>query len=353
MSLTSCYRYILELPVDTLNKMLRGALAESETAGVSLSQHWENVPIGGRTATVDVRPTDLDTNPPAMDLTATNLGFILHLRARVEAEINELPDLDKIIYVIIFDLPGVFEKDANVPPRLVMKFPAVTAASLNLVITGGEIPLTPELIEPRIHAMYDADPTLGHHLEPNVPWPLPGEPTGVLVTIDIYDDEPGSPGFRGAITTEVPDQTQIRILMPGHFKIQGMGGTYIDTDMTVIITVQVEHTDGLMRVKLSGVQAGDVVVNFVNATIYDFGAKPILQQRIAEKIRSSGDITETIPTQSAVRDMITSRLIDFAGNLIIPIFTPQAPGPDEIDMTTFVPATVNQQVLGFTVGPPG
>jgi hypothetical protein len=351
MSLTSCYRYILELPVDTLNGMLRVALSESDSAGINLTQHWENVPIGDKTATVDARPADLDTNPPALELAADDLAFVMQLRLRIEVDINEIPELDAIVYTIDFKLPGIFEKDVSAPPpKLMMKFPAVTEADLDLVISGGEIPLTPALIEPRIHALYDSDPSLGHDVKTGVPWPLPGDPM-VMVTTDTYDDEPGSPGFRGAITVQVPDQDHIEIHIPGHFKVQGLAATYIDTDMEIIITVAVERPDGEIRVKLSTVGSGDVAVNFVNTTIYDIGAKPTLQQEIANKISSYGDFVESVPTAGEVRDLIAAQVIEFSQNLAIPVFTPEAPGPGDIDMTTFVPTTVNQQVLALQLVP--
>lgn len=125
MSLTSCYRYVLELPVNTLTLILRAALSEDESAGIAITQHWENVPVApGMTATVDGRPTDLDTNPPSMGLDATDLrARIVQLHMRLEVKVNEQPDLDAIVYTIAFDLPGVFEKDSSSPPKLLMKFP--------------------------------------------------------------------------------------------------------------------------------------------------------------------------------------------------------------------------------------
>lgn len=338
MSITSCYRYVLELPKATLDKLLTAALSESDSAGIWMSQHDENVPIGSWTATVDVLPDALEANPPSVELLPANLEVRLaQLKMRIETQINELPALGTIVHRVTFDLTGIFEKTADSPPKLVMRFPAVTAGSLNLNVTGGEIPLTPELIEPEIHALYDGDPTLGHTLTPGVPWPLGGT---VTVVTDIFDDEPGSAGFRGAITVEVPDATHIKLVMPGHFQVLSLSQTYIDTDMTVEILVAVDFDEvaGKVTFLLSGVQQADVTVTFVESTIYDVGAKPILADQIAQKMHTFDDPEREIPTESEVIDFVTERLVAAAANIVVPVITPEAPsGGEVIDLTTFVP----------------
>ncbi len=352
MSLTSCYRYVLQLPVDTLNLMLRGALSESDGAGIGITRHWEDVPIGSYHATVDVRPADLDAPPPSMTLTATDLGFVLHLSMRIEVDIDEIAALDTIVYTISFDFPGVFERDNGAPPRLNMVFPSVTEPSLNLAISGGEIPLSAELIEPTIHQLYDSDPSLGHSEDTGVAWP--GEPTGVMVTTDIYDDEPGAPGFRGAISVQVPDPARIVVMMPGHIKVFGLGTTYVDTDMTLDVEMAVERLDGEIRIKISTVQESDVTVTFANSTLYDGFIKPEIAKRVAQKIRglnAGEDLVQPIPRDAEVRGLIASQLVDLSSDLVIPVFTPSPPATGEIDLTTFVPATINQQVLALQLVP--
>jgi hypothetical protein len=353
MSLTSCYRYILEIPTATLTSILQAALSESDAAGINISQTWENVSIGMYTATVTASPDDFTTHPSTMELTAVDLEVIVHLQMRLEVEINELPELDKIIYHLNFELHGLFFKNADVPPKLLIHFPSVTAASLNLTVTGGAITLTPALIEPRIHALYDADPSLGHNVQFNVPWP-PGPDPNVMITTDIFDDTPGDPGFRGAITVSVPDQTHVVIHMPGHFKIQGLDPSdpYVNTDMTIDITVTVEHLDGILRVKLSTITAASVDITFVNTTIYDIGTKPILKNQIAAKLSAMGDQEQTFPNNAEVSAMIQDRVIEFANGLEIPIFTPQPPAdPAQIDLTNFVPTTIEAKVLALQLTP--
>lgn len=347
MSLTSCYRYILELPVATLNEVLQAALSQSDSAGIAISQHWENVSIGSYTATIDATPADRSLYPSTLTLTSTDLGLILHLQLNLEVRINELPQLDAITYHLSFDFPGHFFKDTETPPVLLMNFPSVTVDDLNLVVMGGQIQLTPDLVEQKIHAMYAANPSFAHNVQYIVAWP-PGPDTTVLVTTDIYDDPPG-PGSRGTITAQVPDATHVIVVMPGHFSIKGLANpVYINTDMTVSVSIPVEQGDGYIRIKLSAVQDSDVTISFASSSIYDFFAKPVLASNIASKLRSLGDQDQTFPSDGQIRDMISERLVLFAHNLSIPVFTPQPPDDAaSIDLTTFTPTTIDQQALAL------
>jgi len=352
VSLTSCYRYILELPVASLDKLFQAAMSESGSAGMAVTRTWENVPIGTYTATVSARPTDLDTHPPTVSLPAADLAVTPHFRMRVEVHVNEVPELDQIVYTVEFDLPGRFEKTADMPPTLQMTFPGVTAAMLNLNVSGGDIPLTPELIEPRIHALYQANPSLAHDVQNNVPWP-PGPDATVQVTTDIWDDEEGSPGFRGRIHVEVPDPTHVLLKLPGHFRVQGIAQTYINTDMEVDVKVAVEVDTNLgrIRARLDNVQQADVTVTFVTAgnPIYDAGAKIMLAQQIATRLRAMTDPEVAIPTATQVHDAVADRIVALSVDLKVPVFTPPVPLAGEVDFTTFVPTTVNSQVLALQV----
>lgn len=354
MSLTSCYKYILELPVGTLNLMMSAAFAESGPAGVLISKPWTNVPIGDKTADITVRPDDIETHPPVMTLGTGAADCSLHLRMRAEITIDELPDLDKIIYVLEFDLPGQFVKEAATPPRLLVQFPGVTGPDLNLTINGGEITLTPELVEPRIHEIYDSDPSLGHDVKSGQPW---WDGSSVQVTTDFYDDEPGSPGFRGAITVEVPIPTSIVILMPGHLKIQGISGPpKIDNDIVLRVTVDtlLDQVAGEFRVALSSVTQADISVTGLTGSPADvFAADTGVRVFGADKINNFPDQVESIPTDSEVRNLIETQLIDLSMDLSVPIFTPASPAAGEIDLTSFDAVNVAQQALGLQIEPRG
>lgn len=349
MSLTSCYKYILELPVATLTQTLQAAISESDSAGVKISQNWENVPIGNSyTATLSAKPANTATNPSTLALTPVDLGISIHLQMELDVSINELPQLDQITYLLNFDLPGNFFKDSSAPPKLLMEFPSVTPDSLNLVVAGGQIVLIQALIKPRIDALFAANPSMGHNVQTNVAWP-PGPDATVLVTTDIYDDVIGSPGFSGTVTVEVPDPDHITLVMPGHFRIQGLATpNYVNTDMTVRVLINVARGDGFIKLLLTGIHAADVSITFTTPSVYDTFAKIALANNIATAFQGFCDQEQTFPKSNDIQGMMKDRLVTFASNLTIPVFTPQPPtDPTNIDLTTFVPTTVNQQALAL------
>ncbi|HEY3381250.1 MAG TPA: hypothetical protein VGK32_05740 [Vicinamibacterales bacterium] len=359
MSLTSCFRYIIELPTNTLNGMIDGILKEADAAGIQTSFHRENVAVGTYHATVDAHLSDLDTHPPTMDLLAADLAFVLHLRMSVQAQITEIPILDSIVYQAAFAFPGVMVKSAAVPPVLNMTFPAVTTGSLNLTLDGGAIVLTPALVEPRVHALYQANPSFQHQVKSGVATGLSAPDDVWQVTVDIYDDAPGSPGFRGAITVDVPDQGHVKINLPGHLKAKNINNaTRIDTDMTVHVTVAVtlpvNPTDDRVTVSLSTVTAANVAIDYASPNLYTVGGDSTVRAQIATAVSGLGDFHEDVPSRQQVRDLIAAELVDYASHLIVPIFKPDPPASGAaMDLTTFVPTTVSQQVLALQIEPVG
>lgn len=344
MSLTSCFEYIIELPVATLNGMLTAALSEADASGVQTSVHQDNVNIGTYTATVDAQ-LDLTTNPPVLTLTAANLGLNLHLHMNAQVTVNGIANLDPITYGLEFDFPGVFQKQPVTPPILVMLFPGLSAPQLNLNVTGGNVDLTPALIKPQVDAMYAANPSLAQTIITGVNIPTIGT---VSVIVDIYDTIPGP--LSGQITVTVPDATHVVLNMPGHMLVQDISSTkYIDSDINILITVGVVQADGSITAKVSAVAAADVTVTFVTASIYNSLAAPLVAAQVATKIDSLGDIVVTTPTKAQVTNAITQQLIQYASNLTIPVFTstPPADPANDMDLTTFVPMTILSQALAL------
>lgn len=361
MSNTSCFKYVLELPLATLAALLRAVLDEPEAAGSPITRTWQDVPIpGGYTATVEIRPGDFAATPPVVTLPLLPLMMKLALDMRVVIRVNELPELDPIEYGIHFELPGMLAKTASVPPELRLGFTAMTAADLNLVLSGGEIVLTPALVEARIHQLYDDNPALAQDVQLNVPWPL-GPDASVRVETQIFDDEPGSMPFRGSIGVPVVSATSLQIRMPGHFKVQGIAVlNYVNTDMTVDVVVPLQQVDGELRIRLSQVTAASVTVTFAtppaNAAI-DLGAKTVLRNAFASRLQTlapgpSHDLTQPLPLNADVRATLAERLLTFSHELTLPVFSPQPPSdPAAIDLTLFEPATVAGQVLALQFVP--
>jgi hypothetical protein len=358
VSWTSCYRYIIELPAATLSSMITSVLKEGDSAGVKTSLHQDNVPIsgpGGYHATVDANLTQLDTNPPTIDLTATDLGFVLHLRMSIQVKVIELPNLDAITYLATFDFPGTMVKDTTVdPPVLNLTFPAVNTGNLNLAVSGGTITLTPELIAPKVHDLYQAHPELAHQQQSITGVPLDGT---WLVTTDIYDDDPMSPGFRGQITVEVPDATHIKLNLPGHLKAQTITDTRIDTDITIHVAIPVQQTDGLITVQLSTITAANTSIDYASPNLYTTAGDPVIRDKVAQRLAALGDLSQSFPDSSQVKDAIASELINYALALKAPLFKGAHPAnpadPSQMDLSTFVPTTVNQQVLALQIEPLG
>lgn len=362
MSISSCYKYVLELPVGSLAALLRAVVDEPEGAGSSITRTWHDVPVpGGFTATVEVRPGDFDATPPQVTLPPADLAMTLTLDMRVLVTINELPDLDAIEYGIHFDLPGMLAKTATVPPELRLGFPGITAPQLNLMVSGGQVLLTPALVENQVHALYDANPALANDVQNGVPWP-PGPDTTVQVTTQVFDDDPGSMPYRGSITVTSVTATQLTLHMPGHFKIQGISSTYVNSDMTVDVKVAIAQSDGELRIKLSQVVAGDVTVVLLTPPsnpAVALAAPIMLQNAIANRLRTlapppSHDIIQPLPKAADVKGMVESRLVEFAKDLTMPLFSPTPPAdPADIDLTAFEPATVGQQALALQFAPRG
>lgn len=353
MSITSCFRYVLELPATALNTMLAAIIQEADAAGVQTSIHMPGVPVGIYTATVDAQVNT--AHPPTIDLTATNLGATLHVQMKLQVQVNELPDLNRIEYQVNFDLPGEFRKvtPATGNPVLNLVFPNVTGSSLNLAVQGGQVPVTAALIEPRVHALYAAHPELAHNLQPGVATPLPSPDETWAVTVDLYDDAPGAMPFRGRIQVAVLDPTHIRVDFPGHLRAQNITPTLrIDSDIVVHVTIGVQQTDGQIVAAMSQVTQADVAIDFAAPNFYTIGGSGLIRQQFATRIAALGDLVQTTPTHAQVQTAITTALVSYGTGLTIPVLRPTPPvNSGDMDLTSFVPVTLGSQVLALQIEP--
>lgn len=328
MSFSSCYRFLLGLPTATLVELLRGAIAEGETAGVALTFREENVDVGdGLTATVEARVIDEPERRASLRLTATELEAVLELRARAEVTVDQLPSLDPLVYVVDFELPGVFTRDTSeADPRLVIEFPAVTEGDLALAVSGGEIQVSDDLIEEFVGDAIAADPALlGPNVETGVSVPTGGT---AMVTSEIYDDEPGTPGYRGHITGSMAGPTTLELSMPGHIRAETINEVIVDTDMTITVSIAVEQTDDEIIVRLSDVQQADVSVSFVSISpLYAAFVEARIKQEVAEAFQGYEDAPQPIPDADVVESRIAAALVGFSTELEIPVFTPRPRPP--------------------------
>jgi hypothetical protein len=350
VSLTSCFRYVIELPVATLNAMIAGVVQEGDTSGAQTSFHKDAVAVGDDTATVDavVDPAV----PPTMTLTAVDLRLVMHLQMKLTVKVNEIPTLDPITYELAFDLPGLFQK-VTLPtglPGLNIAFPGLTGPALNLNVTGGTVVLTPDLVEAQAHALYVAHPELAHKVQPGVMTGLPAPEDVWLVTVDLYDDAPGAMPYRGQITAEIPDPTHVKLNMPGHLKAQSLSDTPINSDMVVHATIPVVQSDGAITIALSQVTGPNVAIDWTSPSLYTTVGAPLIQSQFASRIAALGDLKQTTPTQAQISAAVTSAVLEYGANLTFTLLKPTPPAsPTDMDLTTFVPTTLGGQLLALEV----
>lgn len=352
MSFASCFRYVLGLPPATLTELLRATIAEGETAGLDLTFVREDQPIGDGSLTADITATLVDEEPrrATLHLPGDPLAVALDLRMRIEVAVQEL-ELDVIEYLADFQLLGVFRRDEpSDGPTLVMEFAATNAGNLGLAVSGGAIPIGSALVESYVDDLVAADPTLVEPAVENENIPTIGE---VQVTTQMFHDDPGDPDFRGRITASLPDDTTVRLAIPGHLRMVTISSTLADTDMTIAVDIAVAQSDGELRVLTSGVQAADVSVTFGSINpLYELGLRPIVQQRVAERFQAQSDLVQELPADAELAELIATEIVSYAHSQSWKLFDPQPPAADDdIDLTSFVPATIGSTALALQLEP--
>ncbi|MEO1366592.1 MAG: hypothetical protein AAFX50_05410 [Acidobacteriota bacterium] len=344
MSFYSCFKYILGLPTATLQSVVRGALAESETTGVPLGFSAPGVPIAdGLTADVEAMVTDLDS--VVIGVPGTGLDLTMGLSMRLDVEVVEMPALDPIQYELALTLPGEFgreEPSGSDPPQLIIHFPSVSPGDLGLVIDGGEILLTGDLLQPLIDDAVAANPdVLGVKVETGVEVPSRGEAN---VFSEIFHDDPTAPDFRGRITGSMSDPAVLQLVIPGRLRvIQINQPPLIDSEMTITVDVPVERDEaaGEIRVRFDQVTTGDVAVTFdpaLSAIERPF-AESRVKAEVATLLSAFDTATESIPTAGDLETLIGEEIAAFAQTQVIGFDMPAPADPEGVDISTFQPAT--------------
>ncbi|MEM1177719.1 MAG: hypothetical protein AAGM22_05210 [Acidobacteriota bacterium] len=343
MSFHSCYRYVLGLPTSTLESMVVGALSEDETAGVPAQFTRPGVAIGdGLTANVTASITDPES--ATLEVPGTDVDLTLGLNMRLEVEVVEMPALDPIEYALAFTMPGEFgrREPPGEAPELMIHFPSVAAADLNLAVSGGDIVLSGELLQPLIDAAIAANPdVLGVKVKAGVS--IPPSDTGSVFS-EIFHDDPGAPDFRGRITGSMPDPSTLELLIPGHLRVIVLGSPpIIDSDMAITVAVPVERDDaaGELRVRFDQVTSSSVTVVFspsLSALHRPF-AEAEVKGEVAATLSAFDTETQAIPTAPDLTSMIADELAAYAQDFVVAYDMPQPADPESIDISTFEPAT--------------
>jgi len=140
--------------------------------------------------------------------------------------------------------------------------------------------------------------------------------------------------------------------MPGHLKAQSISSTAIDSDITVHAKVLVVPSDGKITVALSQVKGTDVTVDYASPNFFTVAGAATIDGQFAAQLAALGDQPEFTPTQQQVKDAISAQLVQYGTNLNIPMLRPTPPAnPGDMDLTTFVPTTLQSQVLALQLEP--
>ncbi len=279
MSLTSCFKYVIELPESTLTALLRAVIAEADPADpdnrLPLTRENPAAEIDGYTAKVSARLVDSDEAPSAFELTADDLAAVLHLHMEIEATVlddggpDPLAGVDPILYAVDFALPGTIVRiepeDAAEPVEIGFEGATVDdVGDLNPVFSGGEIVFTAALFAPFVHQLFADNTDLHYFLIPDVDTKFGPFDDGVFdVEVWLYNDP-----VNGEITVEITVPGTLRVNFPGRMLMTrktNPGGYDFPITLQVDVDYEIKPAAGggdELWVKISEVQAADVGVNY-------------------------------------------------------------------------------------------
>ncbi len=352
MSLTSCFKYVIELPESTLTELLRSVISQADTADLPLTYEDDGIPIDGYTARISARLVDSDDRPSAFDLTTTDLEAVLHLHMDAEVTIEDVDGIEPIVYQVDFNLPGTIARnDAAVPVQIEYQVGAIDTADLEMVVTGGDLIFSGALFKPYIDQMYTNNADLQHDIIPNV------DTTAFcfgVVTAEVFlYNNPTD----GEISVDIPSQGTLRCNFPGRVILWDISATEVENftiTLSVDIDYEVQPDAGGGRelvVKTSEVQTSDVSVSYgpeAPSGACQGGMTTKIQEEVVAKLVAIADIREPVPSDADLEDRFAPVLVEYATDLTIPLF-PLDPTASTIAIDTAVPTTVGGAVLALQV----
>jgi hypothetical protein len=352
MSLTSCFKYAVELPAASLSSLLRSVIAQGETAPLPTTYHEEDVVVPGLDylVTVDASLVDSNEQPSSISFTATDLEAILHLFMRVEVTVQEFDGLNPIVYDASFDIPGLIAVDnSETPPWLGIEVGALQPSDLNLVVTGGEYDFTPTFFEDVIHEMYASHPEIHDFVRFKDVGPFGTR----RFMVWIYDDA------ENPITVELPEPLKLRVHMPGKMEIwTTLNPVQKEHEAAMVVTIDIVideepnasgGTD--LVVKLSGVTEADIEITFTwtgPAPLYESFIGPAMKPEIVTLLSDFDDPRESVPSKDAIDEQIAAAIVQFASDSTWPLIPLDGTGT-EFDLSTAVPTTVEASVLALQI----
>jgi hypothetical protein len=348
MSLTSCFKYVIELPEDTLTSLLRSVIAQGETSGLPLTYEDDGVPVDDYTARISASLVDTDAKPSTFNLTAAVNSAVLGLHMDIEVTINELPGVDPIAYMADFTIPGrIARNDAVAPVQIEFQAAMLTVADLNLVVSGGDIVVTGALFEPFVDQMYADSPSLRQQTIPGVDTVIDGI---VLMRVWLYNDP-----VNGEIVVNVPSPGTLRLTMPGRITMTNVSAAVI-YNFTITLVIDIDYViepsasgGEEFVVKLSQILPGDVTVQYgPGAPIYQALMTIVIGTRIVATLTAIPNPREPVPSSANVETQIAEALVEFGSGLVVPLF-PLDPTASDIAIATAEPTTVNAATLALQI----
>jgi hypothetical protein len=354
VSLTSCFKFAIELPEATLTSLLRAVIAQGETAGIATTFEQPDVSIDGYHAHISASLVDSDARPSTSDITTTENHVVLGLHADLRVTVDEIVGLDSVDYHVDFNLPGVVSRKDSVTPAVVeITFPGVTPPDLAIVVSDPELEFTAALFEPPIHQLYTDNPSLHGFTQPNVTVPE-GQ---VLVQVWLYDDAPSAPDFHGSITVQIPMPMQIRVIIPGRMKMTNISSVTVhDFTFTVSIDIDIAVEPAIsggdnVVVKLHTVTASDISVTYdSNAPFYaNVAITPIMQAKVVTLLAGMTEPSREIPSKAQVADRVSAALVDYSSTLELPLMPLAATPGTTVDLGSAVPTTIGGTCIAVLI----
>ncbi|MDJ0765588.1 MAG: hypothetical protein QNJ97_21580 [Myxococcota bacterium] len=342
MSLTSCYKYAVQLPDTTMSRLLRATIAQSETAPVIEAYHETDIPVGDYLVTVHAYLIDDDDHVSSMGFTATDLETVLTLHAHVEVTVQDFDGLNPIVYGVSFQIPGTTGVSAADPPWLEILVGDLDPDDLGISVSGGELDLTPTVFEGPIHEMYAENTDL--HIFHEMQLTTEGQKRFTVRTEDT-DTNP--------ITVEVPDPATLRVNIPGTMEIWSTDmPAVLEHEATMVITVDipiVDQEEGGVRtviLDVESVTSGDVSVDLVwsgSAPSYAALIDIFMPGEVATRINGFGNQERELPGAVEVQTRMEVAIADFVSNTTWGLIPLESTGEFPIDEA--VPMTINSDTL--------
>lgn len=337
MSLTSCYKYSIELPETSLTMLLRSVLSQEETVPAQFVYHEEDIPVGSYLLTVDASLTDGEN--AGMDVSGPSPGVRMSLSASVDVTVQGFIGLDPIVYDVAFVVPGAFGLTAETIPWLAVNVGPVTPAALGLVVSGGELSFAASIFEAPVHDMYAANPSFAQVVE---------TVSSHVVIVETEDT------LTNPITVELPASNTLRINVPGTIQIRTSGfPSTVVGDGTLVMSIDMAIVDDhgpivrTVTIDCPGVVAADVALAItwtLDPGVLGTAVAAFMPGEIATRVADFGPQSQELPGSEEVKTRVGAALAEFLSDTTWKLI-PLDQGDSDFPLGTAVPVTDEDTTL--------